>query len=67
MRSFVLALLLTLAQPVAAETWIHVYGRSWHDQAGYREINTGVGIEQRSHLHGPGLRALSRTVKIGKA
>jgi hypothetical protein len=47
MRSFGLALLLTLAQPVTAETWIHVYGRSWHDQAGYREINTGVGIEQK--------------------
>jgi len=45
MRSFVLALLLTLALPVTAETWIHVYGRSWHDQAGYREINTGVGID----------------------
>ena len=47
MRSFVLALLLTLAQPVVAETWLHVYGRSWHDQSGYREINTGVGIEQK--------------------
>ena len=47
MRSFVLALLLTLVQPVVAETWLHVYGRSWHDQSGYREINTGVGIEQK--------------------
>ena len=47
MRSFVLALLLTLSSPVTAETWVHVYGRSWHDQSGYREINTGVGVEQR--------------------
>jgi len=47
MRSFVLSLLLTLSWPVAAETWVHVYGRSWHDQAGYRETNTGVGVEQQ--------------------
>jgi hypothetical protein len=47
MRSFVLALLLTLALPVTAETWVHVYGRSWHDQAGYRGTNTGVGLEHR--------------------
>jgi hypothetical protein len=51
MRSFVLALLLTLALPVTAETWVHVYGRSWHDQSGYREINTGVGIEQQFATH----------------
>ena len=47
MRSFVLALLLTLAQPVVAETWLHVYGRSWHESSGYREINTGIGIEHQ--------------------
>jgi hypothetical protein len=47
MKSFVLALLLTLAQPVTAQTWLHVYGRSWHDSPGYREINTGIGIERQ--------------------
>jgi len=36
-----------LALPVQAETWLHVYGRSWHDQPGYRDVNTGIGIEKR--------------------
>lgn len=42
-----MALLLTLPWPVSAQTWVHVYGRSWHDQPGYRGINTGVGVEQQ--------------------
>lgn len=47
MRSFIFAFLLVIAWPVHAQTWLHVYGRSWHDQSGYREINTGIGIEQQ--------------------
>ena len=47
MRSFVFALLLSLAWPVSAQTWLHVYGRSWHDGSGYREANGGIGIEQQ--------------------
>ena len=47
MRSFVFALLLALAWPASAQTWLHVYGRSWHNTSGYREANGGIGIEQQ--------------------
>ena len=47
MKRLILAVFLILALPVHAETWVHVYGASWHEQPGYREINTGLGIEHR--------------------
>ena len=47
MKSLLLALLFTLSWPVHAQTWVHVYGKSWHALPGYREINTGIGIERQ--------------------
>jgi hypothetical protein len=47
MKPFLLALLLILARPVAADTWLHIYGRSWHDQSGYKESNMGIGFERQ--------------------
>jgi hypothetical protein len=45
---FVISLILAvIALPAASETWVHVYGVSWHSTPGYRENNTGVGIEHR--------------------
>lgn len=38
-------LLLCSIAPVSAQTWVHVYGASRHEHSGYRETNTGVGIE----------------------
>lgn len=47
MKSFVFALLLTVSWPLSAQTWLHVAGLSWHDRPGFREVNTGIGIEQQ--------------------
>jgi hypothetical protein len=41
--SVVLSLFLTTS--ATAETWIHIYGASRHEHSGYRETNTGIGIE----------------------
>ena len=47
MKSFLFALLLCLTMPVSAQTWLHVYGKSWHDSHGFRQVNTGIGIERQ--------------------
>lgn len=47
MKHLILSVLLIMALPVQAETWLHVYGRSWHEQPGYRDVNTGIGIEHQ--------------------
>lgn len=38
---------ILLWSSASAETWVHIYGKSWHNQPGYREVNTGIGIEQK--------------------
>lgn len=47
MKSFVFAFLLVLAWPASAQTWLHVYGLSWHESPGYQDVNTGIGIERQ--------------------
>ena len=47
MKCLILLVSMILALPASAQTWLHVYGRSWHDQSGYREINTGIGVERQ--------------------
>ena len=42
----ILALFLILASVnTGADTWLHINGISHHDQPGYNQVNTGIGIE----------------------
>ena len=48
MKYLIWALLIICPFPaVAANTWLHIYGKSWHDRSGYHEDNAGVGIEKQ--------------------
>lgn len=48
MKYFVTFLLIALSVPAhSSDTWVHVYGVSWHDRPGYRETNTGLGVERQ--------------------
>jgi hypothetical protein len=42
----ILALFLILVSVnTGADTWLHINGASRHDQPGYNQVNTGIGIE----------------------
>ena len=45
-KALATAWLLLLVLPAQAQTaWLHVYGRSWHRDPGYRSHNWGLGAE----------------------
>jgi len=47
MKILIWLLMSFFCLPATAKSWLHLYGGSWHDQPGYREINTGIGIERQ--------------------
>jgi len=49
MKTILSAIFSLLVMSTAhAETYLHVYGKSWHSGSkSYRETNTGVGVEHR--------------------
>jgi hypothetical protein len=45
MKTLIFVILLAMCSWARTDTWLHVNGLSQHDQAGYNQVNAGIGIE----------------------